>query len=1074
MVRRAIGTVAHGLSMARLPSGLYEQVVSIAVATELTALGEKQVAQTAPIVAGEAEAMLARYFHEVLFEGLTYMRDNFGEEDAVSQQVSVCNRLIEHLSELTHETDLLDWRISERHEQLLAIVDNARNILPHTHGKRTELVRPETPLSMSTLFTGSIHEPSMVGELKKEILTADRIDLLVSFIKWSGLRLILPELKAFTERGSLRVITTSYMGATDLKAMLELAKLPRTEIRISYDTRSTRLHAKSYVFYRETGFSTAYVGSSNLSNAAIGSGLEWNVKVTERDMPHVLRSISATFATYWHDGDFRHFTTGSADELSQALRIERGADARDEQYFFTVTPYAFQKDILDKLAAERQLHQRYRNLVIAATGTGKTVVSAFDYQRFCQEAGGKAARLLYVAHRREILEQSLKCFRAILRDHNFGELFCGDMRPGHYDHLFMSIQTFNSQDFANATEPGYYDFIIVDEFHHAAAPSYQALLAYYRPKVLLGLTATPERMDGIDIVGQYFGGAIAAEIRLPEAINRQLLSPFQYFGVSDNVDISQVRFERGRYDTAELTNVYTGNDMRTDGILRAVRRYVADVRETRGLGFCVSVEHAKYMARKFSEKGIPSLAVHGDSSREERSMAQSRLVNKEVHFLFTVDLYNEGVDIPEVDTVLFLRPTESLTVFLQQLGRGLRRCAGKDVLTVLDFIGQAHKQYSFEWKFRAMMGQTRRSVQKEIEDGFSALPRGCYIELERVAKETVLENIRQATTNKVGILRRLRTFTQDTGEELSLGAFLRAYSAITPRDIYRTGSTFAGLYAQAKGLQSPYGQGAGQVEKGIAKALQKLSRKNSRRLLKFLLNALTLGLPERLTAEEELMLRMFHYVRWQRTPRAMGFDTARHSFIALKEHEFLCEELCELLRYCYEQLSFVDKPVLLKFPCPLDLHCSYSRDDVMAAMGVWTDDVRPDMREGVKWLPEKKTDLLFINLNKTEKDFSPTTMYEDYAINERLFHWQSQSTTSATSPTGQRYIKHAEEGSQVLLFAREFKYAANSTDEAEPYVFLGRASYVSHMGSRPMSIIWRLAEPLPASMVSKAIQAGIV
>jgi len=1058
-----------------LHSGLYEQVVSMAVAAALQVLGDEREAQTAPLVAGEAETVLARYLHDVLYKGLIYIRDNCGEYRALSQQVAACNSLIELLSQLSDESELLEWRIGERHEQLLAIADKVRIALPQALGRRVEVIRPETPLSISTLFTGSIHEPSMVAELKKEILTADRIDLLISFIKWSGLRLIMPELFTFTARGSLRVITTSYMGATDLKAMLELAKLPNTEVRISYDTRSTRLHAKSYIFYRATGFSTAYVGSSNLSSAAIGSGLEWNVKVTEKDMPHVLRSINATFAAYWHDSDFRPFASDNAEELHRALRAENASGLRDEQYLFTIEPYPFQQEILERLAAERELHHRYRNLVVAATGTGKTVVSAFDYKRFCRESATGRKRLLFVAHRREILEQSLRCFRAILRDNNFGELFCGDLRPQCHDHLFVSIQTFNSQEFARATAPDFYDFIIVDEFHHAAASSYQELLSYYRPKVLLGLTATPERMDGIDIVDKYFDGAMATELRLPEAINRQLLVPFQYFGVSDNVDLSRVRFERGRYDTAELTKVYTGNDMRTDGILRAVRRYIADVRETRGLGFCVSIEHAKYMAKRFTEKGIPSLALHGGSSREERDSAQSRLVKKDVHFIFTVDLYNEGVDIPEVDTILFLRPTESLTVFLQQLGRGLRRCGDKDVLTVLDFIGQAHRQYSFEWKFRALMRQTQRSVQKELEDGFSALPRGCHVELERVAKEAVLENIRQATTSKASILRRLRTFALNTGEQPSLTAFLRTYSSLTPCDIYRTGSTFAGLCVQSgcssRASDRDEAQQGNHDESRIAKALLRLSRKNSRRLIQFLLAALVHGLPDRLTDEELLMLRMFHYSCWQRTPLALGFATARHSFSQFLQDSVLRVELRELLQFCYERITFIDKPVRLGFPCPLDLHCHYSRDDIMAAMGVWTDEARPDMREGVKWLPGKKTDLLFINLNKSEKDFSPTTMYEDYAINESLFHWQSQSTTSSSSPTGQRYINHAKEGSQVLLFAREFKQVNN---EAQPYVFLGKATYVSHLGSRPMSIIWRLAEPLPASMVSKAVQAGIV
>ncbi|MBS3949378.1 MAG: DUF3427 domain-containing protein [Peptococcaceae bacterium] len=1050
-----------------LPSGLYEQVVNLAIVEGLKGLGNDREHRTGPLLAGEAEPVLSRYLYEVLSRGLRYLRDKVGEEETLSQQVKACNRLIELMAQLASEDELLEWRIGEDKELLLAILDRTSVALPHLPRRKTEAVRPETPLSISTLFTGSSHEPSMVGELKKEILSADRIDLLVSFIKWSGLRLIIDELVEFTRHGQLRVITTSYMGATDLKAILELSQLPNTEVRISYDTRSTRLHAKSYMFYRETGFSTAYIGSSNLSSAAIGNGLEWNVKITQRDMQHVMRNIKATFETYWNDADFQRFQSGDELTLRRALRAERSKDTGEDQYLFRIEPYPFQKEILERLDAERKLHHRYRNLVVAATGTGKTVVSAFDYKRFCRENPGRPNRLLFVAHRKEILDQSMKCFRGILRDNNFGDVFYGDQRPDQYDHLFISIQTFNSQDFSQATCREHYDFIIVDEFHHAAAPSYQDLLTYYKPKILLGLTATPERMDGQSIIERFFDGRLAAEVRLPEAINRQLLVPFQYFGVSDSVDISQVRFERGRYDHFQLEKVYTGNDMRTDGILRALKRYVTDIEKVIGLGFCVGVEHAKFMADRFTRRGIPALALHGGSSKEERETAQSKLVKREVNFIFTVDLYNEGVDIPEINTVLFLRPTESLTVYLQQLGRGLRLCEGKDVLTVLDFIGQAHKQYNFEWKFRAMMSQTVRSVQKELEEGFSALPRGCHIQLERIAREVVLENIKGAVFNRNSIIQRLRTFELDTGRRPTLSAFMQVYGSITPEDIYRRGSTFAQLCADA-GVREPI---IGENDAQIAKALLRLGRTDSRRLLEFLLHSLNQGVPRVLSEEQELMLRMFHYTVWQKSPVSMGFRNARGGLELIRNHSVYCDELIQLLRWCHERISFVDKPADLGYPCSLDLHCSYSRDEVMAALGVWTDDRRPDMREGVKWLPDKKTDILLINLNKTENHFSPTTMYEDYAINESLFHWQSQSTTSAESPTGQRYINHRREDSQVLLFVREFKEINNVT---QPYVFLGKANYVSHSGSRPLSIVWRLEEPMPATLVGKAVQAGII
>lgn len=409
---------------------------------------------------------------------------------------------------------------------------------------------------------------------------------------------------------------------------------------------------------------------------------------------------------------------------------------------------------------------------------------------WCRSSNGAPCRLLFVAHREEILKQSLYTFRAVLKDANFGELFFGGYKPESIDHLFLSIQTFNSQDFTSKTAPDFYDSIVVDEFHHAAAPTYQKLLQHYRPKILLGLTATPERMDGKSIL-PYFGDRIAAEIRLPEAIDRKLLYPFQYFGVTDTVDLDSLRWTQGGYDKSELERMYAFSgavaQRRAELAAVSVMKYVTDIDEVKGLGFCVSVEHANFMEEQFNRRGIPSISLTGKSSDEERNAAKHRLVSGEVRFIFVVDIYNEGVDIPEVNTVLFLRPTESLTAFLQQLGRGLRLAEDKECLTVLDFIGQANKRYNFEDKFAALLSNTTRSVSREIRDGFVSAPKGCYIQLEKKAARYILDNIRASYGNTAGLVSRIGSFAEDSGLELTLRNFLR-YLHLDPRSIYKYAS----------------------------------------------------------------------------------------------------------------------------------------------------------------------------------------------------------------------------------------------------------------------------------------------
>jgi superfamily II DNA or RNA helicase len=732
------------------------------------------------------------------------------------------------------------------------------------------------------------------------------------------------------------------------------------------------------------------------------------------------------------------------------LNRARSFSQQDAAFSFDLQPFPFQDEILDILAAERSLQNKFRQLVVAATGTGKTMVAAFDYARVCAQLNGRPS-LLFVAHREEILRQALGSYRCVLRDQNFGDLLVGGREAEQDRHLFCSIQSFNSQELWRKPADEY-ECVVVDEFHHAAAPSYRRLLDHIRPRLLLALTATPERSDDLDIL-HWFGGRPSAEIRLPDAINRRLLCPFQYFGVADSVDLHGLTWHRGGYKVDDLDRVYSGNDGRASLVLQKVHQLVLNPLSARGLGFCVSVSHAEYMAKFFRERGVPAIALTGDSSDHERLTAQGRLRTREVNFIFVVDLYNEGVDLPEIDTVLFLRPTESLTVFLQQLGRGLRLHRDKDFLTVLDFIGAQRREFRFAARFRALGTKPTSRLDREIEDGFPHLPSGCTIQLERVAQQRVLENVRESIRlvrpRIVGSLRELGGYL---GRAPSLTELLD-YLDTSLDELLKRG-LWSRLLAEAGLCPEPMDP----QEDRLAKGLRRLSHVDDPNQIRSLQAYLEhLAIDPSLRAVDPRLLEMLHVTLWGEQSLDWSIQVADEE---LRRNSAALRDLREILAYQLSRALVHHASGVEDVAGPLTIHAQYTRDEILVGLGHWSINRRPDVREGVLHLPQSKVDAFFVTLQKTEEDYSPTTMYEDYLISHELFHWQTQSGTSSNSPTGKRYVLHREFGYTPLLFVRDtMKLTSGLT---APYVFLGPCDYVSHKGSRPMSIVWKLRHPVPA------------
>jgi superfamily II DNA or RNA helicase/HKD family nuclease len=908
--------------------------------------------------------------------------------------------------------------------------------------------RPSTPLAVSTLLTRNRAEPSLGHELAREIAIADRVDAVVAFVTVSGVRAILDALQTFARRGDglrLRLLTTVFQSITEGEALDQIGGLPGVEIKVSYDVRRTRLHAKAWLFHRDSGLTTAYVGSANLTATALGSGQEWMVKLCAADLPHVIDKFAGTFETLWRDPEFERYDPRSAGDrarLATALKAQ-GADAAPAVLtMLSLRAYPFQQEILDRIAAEREVHGRRRNLIVAATGTGKTVIAALDYARVT-EAIGVRPRLLFLAHRREILVQARDTFRHALQDGAFGELLTGDDEPREFEFLFASIQS--AKDLLDRFGPTHFRYVVVDECHHVPAASYQSIVPRLQPDILIGLTATPERSDGQSLLPD-FDGHIGAELRLWHALDRQLLVPFEYYGLADQTDLTAVRWTRHGYDLAALGEVYTGNHARAALALAQLKRRVSNLFGVRALGFCVSVEHAEFMAKEFSAAGLPALALHGGSPDDLRAIAPQRLRERSVNVIFTCDLYNEGVDLPFVDTLLLLRPTMSATLFMQQLGRGLRHYASKATCLVLDFIGQHREEFRFDAVLSALTGVPRARLNRDVEQGFPFLPSGCTLQLDAQARDTILRSLQVA----LGSARRLAKELKDlaTLGPVSLKGFLDA----TGRDLddvygdnygWTTLRGMAGLEARDEETEDL------SRRLGWMTHIDEPARLQSYRAA---LAAAQKGEPLVFGPTEEVRMHMLEFLLEHRGTMRTAEESARY----LVARPTIAQEMRELGEILEDRVG-LSKDVYPVIEWPLALHRHYTRREVLAGVGfVKPGAPRTIVQGGIYKIPETKREILFITLDKSGSAFSPTTRYRDYAIAPDLFHWETQTVASVTRPSGRRYLESPANGWSFYLFVRANPGAA--------YAFLGPVLYQTHTGDRPIAITWRLQSGMPAGL----------
>ena len=1032
-----------------LKQGIYEHIINQETDRKMQEAEQSGlVCVQQPIDDAESPQMLANYLANAIRQKL---------EDTEEQQdrVNLINRIM-------IDAGLLDDKQIVKPADLLAeVITKQRSVLQNQ--SNTQTIRPISGFRVSNLFTGGSSALSLGEEIRREIASADEICFIVSFLKVSGVRILLDDLKKFCSREGtrLRIITTTYCGATQAKAIEQLAALPNTEIRISYNTDIERLHAKSYIFVRNSGMNTAYIGSSNLSKSAQTEGLEWNMRVTSVENPHIIKTALATFEMYWNSPNFEDFRIGSIEKFNKEIhRNIFHTEATDFVYQrYSLLPH--QKQILDKLRVEREDRSNFKNLIVAATGTGKTVISAFDYQEFARTHS--RARILFTAHREEILRQSLNTYRSVLQDANFGTLWVGANRPqeaSEYEHLFVSISMFNSrfEEFFALLDSDFYDYIVIDEAHHSQADSYRKLFDHFQPQLLVGLTATPERMDGKDLRPD-FGNRISAEIRLPQALQAGLLTPFQYLCISDDTDLSDDSLWSGqKYNIERLADKLCAKT-RARLIVDALHKYLADEYTCRALCFCVNKRHADFMAEQLRLYGFNAQSLTSDTPADERKQLAKDLRDGTLHYLCVVDIFNEGVDIPEVDTVLFLRPTESLTIFLQQLGRGLRLSAGKTELTVLDFVAQANRKYDFASRFRALTLQPEKNIQKQIKEGFTLLPLGCSIVMEKKARQYILDNITSAIYNKNRIVKEINSyatiptltqFLENNGQDI--------------RILYQGSNCWSSLKRAAGRIS--YADDA--VTKRLEKGLANLIHHNTASFLRFV---------ERFIAGEEVhkveanktYAIMLYYALFQDKLSKTGYSSINEALELVYSPKYACfkQEIAEIVSFLLARLDIKTTPIGVEKIPGLELYGCYTREEIFTLVGRQTAEVKMQgAASGVFNLPEHNATLLFVTLNKSEKDFSPSTQYNDYLINEEYFHWQSQNTDSHNNNGGRRYTEQEQTKNKIILFVRKEK--KDGFGNTSPFHCFGLVDYVSSYDDFPMNVKWKLQKPAMAQYL-KAI-----
>ncbi len=962
----------------------------------------------------------------------------------------------------------------------------------------------EIPLRNNSQVNGSLNK-LIINEktkfinffvyLKEELLNCQKFYFVVSFIKYSGIQLLINTLDELDKKGiEGEIITSVYLNITDPKALRKLYSYKNIKVRI-YNNPGESFHTKAYMFQREK-YSSCIIGSSNISQSALYSAEEWNVKLTDTDFLNIYDKSLKQFRKLWNSNDSidlsEDFIKGY-ENYRDSQKTQKTFDyRRSETERGIFNPNSMQKEILEKLDYTRK-NGKDKGLVVAATGTGKTYLAAMDVANFHKDCK-KEISFLFIAHREELLENAINVFSKLLnmKKEAFGRIY-GGKREVESNMIFASVQSLkNCYDIFSKND---FNYIIVDEFHHAAANSYRKIIKHFTPKFLLGLTATPERMDGKDIL-EICGYNLVGEIGLKKAMEKELISPFHYFGVDDTIDYRDISYENGKYDEFQLTSSLNVT-FRSEYIIEKINKFGYDGKKLSGIAYCQNIQHALYMKNEFSKFGYITEVIVSKTNSTERSNILKKFEKKEIEILCVVDILNEGIDVPDINLLLFLRPTLSSTVFIQQLGRGLRKSKSKDFVTIIDFIGNHRKDYlitkvfSEEINNKNFLYDKKEKIINEIKRQFSNIPGASYIELDRICQERIIDKIEKINfTSKNFLKNAYLEYKAEIGKSkkdiLDISDFGRNIDLFR-EFVLKTGS-FYDAQIQFENSTSMENYRLSHLERDFLAYMERKITLNE----PFTFLTINLFLKENIKNNWKTSLKQ-GISKKEVLSEYMNYFLIREEFRykylierilkEMEEEEILSESKGEyFISEKYSRLFSTNSGKLFKKRLEeiivlglnefkknnigefnnniLFLHREYMRTDLQILLdskvpkGSW--------RAGYA---NTETDICLFITNDKSHIIQENLKYDNSLHADDIIQWISQPKTFHQSSVGQMFIKHEEMGMKVHIFAR--KYAFINGNRTNPFIYLGRASYYRSFGDKPMTILWKLENSIPSPIMEE-------